>query len=327
MPALDAPAALRIVQQGHGEIPFIIVSGMMSPDAAAAAMIAGAADMISKDDLSRLVPAVKRELKKVSIIDDLKLARAEINRIAYFDQLTGLPNREYLAKRTMELAGRETFHGDMAMVVINVNRFVQIPRSMGTRTANLAIQTIAQRITACVGDIGTVARLGDDRFAVLIPRLAWVGIVKLVIEKIGEALGSAITIDKQDFFLTCTAGVSLFPGDGADFDELLCNAETAMHQARHNNCSYLLFEPDMSAQGQSRVIMEHALHHAIQNKEFLLHYQPQYDLFSGDMTGVEALLRWQPAEGGLMSPDKFIPLLEETGLDRPRRRMGAENGV
>jgi diguanylate cyclase (GGDEF)-like protein len=315
MPALDAPSALRIVQEKHEEIPLIIASGLMSPHAAAAAMMAGAADMVSKDDLSRLIPAVKRELKRVSIIGDLKLTRAEIDRIAYYDQLTGLPNREYLAKKTMELIEAGSSHEGMAMLMININRFMQIPRSMGLRTANLALQIIAQRIFRCVSDIGTSASLGGDRFAVLIPRMDGVSIVTDAIENIRQKLGKAITVDAQEFFLSCTVGVSLYPRDGSDFNELLGNAETAMYQARDNSsCNYLFFEPGISAAGQEQVIMEHALHRAIQNKEFLLHYQPQYDLLSGKMTGVEALLRWQPAEGSLIPPDKFIPLLEETGL-------------
>lgn len=317
MPVFDVPSALRIAREKYEVIPFIIVSGSISSDAVADAMMAGAADMISKDNLSRLVPAVDRELRRVSEIHALKRAHEQIDRIAYYDQLTGLPNREYLAKKTLESIEAASSDEGMAMLVININRFQQISMSLGARTGNLALQIIASRIMKSVGDVGTPARLSGDSFAVLIPQVDGRSLVKGCIGKIGEELGKAITIDERDFFLSCTVGASMYPRDGCEFNDLLCNAETAMHQARASSSNHMFFEPGMSAAGQEQVIMEHALHRAIKHEQFLLHYQPQYDLPGGKMTGVEALLRWQPLSGELISPDKFIPLLEDTGLIIP----------
>ncbi len=202
MPAFDARSALRIVQEKHAEIPLIIVSGLMSPADAAAAMMAGAADMVSKDDLSRLVPAVNRELQKLSKIGDLEMERAEINRVAYYDHLTGLPNREYFIKKTMALIEENALKSDMAMLVININRFLQIPRSMGSRIANLTLKIIAHRILRCISNECVLARLGGDRFAILVPEVDGIETVKDYIELIGKKLGKVSSIDKQEFCLS-----------------------------------------------------------------------------------------------------------------------------
>lgn len=318
LPALDAPSALRIVQEKRNDIPFIIVSGLIEENTAVAAMMSGAADTISKDKLSRLVPAVKREVKKASTIRDLRKAREHIDRLAYYDQLTGLPNRESLARYLDGLLDQPVPPEKPAMLVININRFRHIPRTLGVGAANHVLRVVAERIRESVMEAGFAARLGGDRFAVLLHDAADTDAVIRSIDMIREKLIEALKISGQELFLTCSLGASVYPRDGRDFHELLANAETAMYQARTDNGSnYLFFDSGMNAIGQEQLILEHALHRAIKQEEFLIHYQPQFDLRSGRMIGVEALLRWQPADGGLVSPDKFIPLLEETGLIVP----------
>lgn len=318
LPALDAPSALRIVQEKRNDIPFIIVSGLIEENTAVAAMMSGAADTISKDKLSRLVPAVKREVKKASTIRDLRKAREHIDRLAYYDQLTGLPNRESLARYLDGLLDQPVPPEKPAMLVININRFRHIPRTLGVGAANHVLRVVAERIRESVMEAGFAARLGGDRFAVLLHDVADTDAVIRSIDMIREKLIEALKISGQELFLTCSLGASVYPRDGRDFHELLANAETAMYQARTDNGSnYLFFDSGMNAIGQEQLILEHALHRAIKQEEFLIHYQPQFDLRNGRMIGVEALLRWQPADGGLVSPDKFIPLLEETGLIVP----------
>ncbi|HEY0845480.1 MAG TPA: response regulator, partial [Noviherbaspirillum sp.] len=154
LPALDAPAALRIVQGRRADIPFIIVSGSIGDDAAAATMMSGAADMINKDKLYRLVPAIRRELEKSATVGDLRAAREHIRQIEHYDQLTGLPNRDFLARR---IDGMIAFHCNpcsFALVAINISRFLLIPRTLGIDAANQTLRLVGERIRKCVGDTG-----------------------------------------------------------------------------------------------------------------------------------------------------------------------------
>lgn len=318
LPDLDAHSAMRIAQEENRDIPFIIVSGSIDEDIAVAAMMAGATDTISKNQLARLVPAVEREMRKSSTIQDLMLARKHINRIAYYDQLTGLPNREFLVRKMSQLLQRFPAPEKFALLVININRFLQIPRTLGIDAANQTLQLVGARIRESIGDAGFVARLGGDRFAVLLPDSAQKEALLQLIGRMNERSSEALNIAGQLLFLSCSLGISVYPEDGRDFHELFINAETAMNLARsETGINYQFFDAGMNASGQEQMVLEHALHRAIQHEEFLLHYQPQFDLRSGKMIGVEALLRWQPPEGGLVSPDRFIPLLEETGLIIP----------
>jgi len=318
LPDLDAHAALRIAQEENMDIPFIIVSGLIEEDVAVAAMMAGAADSVGKNNLARLVPAVEREMKKSATIQDLKLARKHINRIAYYDQLTSLPNREFLARKVNRLLECSPAPEKFALLVININRFLQIPRTMGIDAANRTLQLVGARIRESIGDAGYVARLGGDRFAVLLSHGAQKEALLQLIGRMNEKSSEALNVAGQDLFLSCSLGISVYPEDGRDFNELFINAETAMNRARSaTGLKYQFFDPGMNAAGQEQLVLEHALHRAIKQEEFLLHYQPQFDLRSGRMIGVEALLRWKPPDGGLISPVRFIPLLEETGLIVP----------
>ncbi|HUX91900.1 MAG TPA: GGDEF domain-containing response regulator [Gallionellaceae bacterium] len=315
MPGLDSSAALRIVRNENMDIPFIIVSALIEEEIALATLKAGAADAIAKGNLSRLVPAIEREMIKSSTMQDLKLAREQINRIAYYDQLTGLPNREFIVRKVNQLLKRSPAPDKFALLVININRFLQIPRSLGIDAANRLLQIMGSRIKDGIGEAGFVARLGGDRFAVLLPEVEEQAQLLQRIAKMNEHSSEALNIAGQELFLTCSVGISVYPEGGRDFHELFINAETAMNMARtEGGCRYRFFERGMNESGQERLLLEHALHRAIKHQEFLLHYQPQLDLRSGRITGVEALLRWQLPEGNMVSPAKFIPLLEETGL-------------
>lgn len=317
LPSLDAPAALKILQSTKREIPFIIVSGSIGDDTVASAMRAGAVDAICKDNLARLAPAVERELKKVRAILKLEAEHQYVSHVAYYDDVTSLPNREYLAREAEKLI-QDPASARMAILFININRFQQIASSFGVLEGNLVLQIIGRRLWDCLGRKQIVARLGGDRFAVLLKDADEEDKMVKVIETVKKEMSEAVGIQGHEYFLSCSIGISRYPDDGVDFQELLSNAETAMYQSRRlNTGGHLYFEPAMRTSGQKRLVMEHALHRAQKQNEFLLHYQPQYDLSSGKIVGVEALLRWQPPEGRLVSPASFIPLLEETGLIVP----------
>ena len=318
LPALDAPAALRIVLDRHRDIPFIIVSGSIAEDAATETMMSGAADMISKNNLHRLVPVIKRELQKSATVDDLRAAREHIRQIEHYDQITGLPNRDFLARRVDGMIDYHSGPCAFALMVINLSRFLLIPRTLGVDAANQALRLVGERIRKCVGRAGLVASLGGDRYAVLLPECRNQEALTAPLETINEEISRPLKIAGQELFLAKRIGISMYPQDGRDFHKLILNAEIAMSQVKiDGGRSYRFFDAGTNAAEQERLTLEHALHRALKQDEFTLHYQPQFDLRSGRMVGVEALLRWKPANGAPISPAEFIPILEETGLIVP----------
>ena len=318
LPSLDAPAALQLVRALGDEIPFIIVSGEIPEPVAVALMKNGAADMIPKDNLARFLPSVQRELAKTRKFSELRQLYEDTRRIAYFDPLSGLPNREYLAHMVAELLGGDAPPKIMALLLININRFRQMSRMLGIAVTNQVLRKIGGRITKNIHENSVAFHLGSDHFAVIFPDVANDGEVIQQIELVCGNLREAIPVGDHELFLTAHVGASVYPRDGANLPDLLANAETAMHQARGaHKCNFLFFDRSMNAVGHEQVIMEHDLHRALKNGEFLLHYQPQIDLRTGKIIGVEALIRWKHPSKGIVPPNQFIPVLEETGLILP----------
>ncbi len=318
LPNLDSTSALHLCQKLAPETPFMIVSGLINDESVVSAMMNGACDSISKDRISRLVPAVRRELRNRGAIHHLSAAREQINRIAYFDQLTGLPNREFLAIQVNDRVNAARPSENLALLVININRFLQIQTTLGIEAANRTLQVFAQRIREAVGESGVTARLGGDRFAVMLPENQLTGEVICKMQAMKEKAVQPLSVGGHELFLSCNIGISVYPRDGRDFHELFVNAETAMRQARtEGRCNYRFFDSSMNSVDREHLVLEHGLHRAIQEQEFLLHYQPQFDVETGKVIGLEALLRWNSPQAGLISPAKFIPLLEETRLIIP----------
>jgi diguanylate cyclase (GGDEF)-like protein len=317
LPTLDAPAVLRVLQQLGKSIPFIIVSGVISDEEAVSLMENGAADLVRKSHLSLLAPAIQRQLERAAAHADLKRAREAVHRIAHYDQLTGLPNRESLFKSLEELISG-THSGRLALLLLNLNRFRHITSTLGIAAGNRVLQVVAERLSGSVAGKGLVARLGGDKFAILLPGIGGMAEVEALIAELHSSCHVAIDVDGRQLFMTCSLGISLFPDHAITPHHLVINAETAMYQAKAaGKCHHRYFEQEMSSAGEESLLLEHALYRALGQDEFRLHYQPQFDLESGRIIGVEALLRWQHPEFGLISPAKFIPLLEETGLIVP----------
>lgn len=315
LPSLDAPTALDHVKTHGEDIPFFIVSGQIPEPVAVALMTSGAADMIPKDNLARLLPSIKRELAKTRKILDLLQSREETRRIAYYDRITGLPNREFLEQTMAELLGNIEPPKMIAVLFLNINRFRKISRMLGIAVANRVLRKIGDCITKNMGENNLVVHLGCDRFAVLLSDVPDDGAVMQHADDLCEQLCKSISIGNHELFLTAHLGASVFPRDGENLSDLLANAETAMHQAGGTyESSFRFFDHSMNAVGQVQAVMEYDLHHALKNAEFELHYQPQHDLRSGEIVGVEALIRWKHPTRGLISPAQFIPVLEESGL-------------
>jgi diguanylate cyclase (GGDEF)-like protein/PAS domain S-box-containing protein len=258
----------------------------------------------------------------VMVFHDVSTARALSLRMAFLaqhDSLTELPNRILLNDRlnqAMALAHRR--RQKLAVLFLDVDRFKHINDSLGHAIGDRLLQTVAQRVLACVRSSDTVSRQGGDEFVVLLAEVAHAHDAAVSANKILLALGTPYRIDQHELHLTASIGIVTYPDDGPDAETLMKNADFAMYHAKdagRNN--YQFFKQDMNVRALERQSLENGLHHALELQEFELHYQPKMDLETGVMMGVEALIRWRHPQRGLVPPSKFIPIAEECGLIVP----------
>lgn len=249
-----------------------------------------------------------------SDISDRKKAEQEIQQLAFFDVLTGLPNRTLLRDRLEQMfAAAHRDGGHFALLFMDLDRFKYVNDSMGHTIGDKLLQSVAQRILDCVREGDTVARLGGDEFVVLLREADSSGATK-VAEKLIKTIGDPYHIDGVQISTHASIGISLYPDDARDRDTLVKNADVAMYRAKEDGRNnFQFFEPEMNFRANRIFGMERDLHNALANGEFELHYQPQADLTSGRACGAEALIRWNHPERGRVSPAEFIPVAEETG--------------
>ena len=258
-----------------------------------------------------------RELRQE--ISERKKSEESVRHMAYHDPLTHLPNRRLLIDRLNQVLAREQRQKKLAAILfLDLDRFKFINDTIGHVKADKVLKDVAKRLNDCVRKSDTVARHGGDEFIILVQDLNKVEYVTKVIEKIFSAFKAPFNIEGQKFFLTVSMGASIYPNDGDDAETLIKNADIAMFKAKdegRNTCR--LFTSSLNKSAIERVKLENKLRNALEKREFLLHYQPQVNANTGELIGVEALLRWQDPEEGLIPPGKFIPLAEDTGLIVP----------
>jgi len=242
-----------------------------------------------------------------------------LQHMAQHDALTELPNRLLFIDRLKQALARARWHERLvAVLFVDMDRFKNINDTLGHEIGDQLLQALAGRLATGVREGDTVARFGGDEFVILLDDVASEKDIGAVAQKVLEALAPPFIIDSQSLYVTASIGVSLFPNDGEDTGTLIKNADIAMYRAKDlGKNTYQFYSADMSARAFERLTLESSLRHAIERKEFHLYYQPQIDTESGIILGVEALLRWQHPDFGLVAPAEFIPLLEETGLIVP----------
>jgi diguanylate cyclase (GGDEF)-like protein/PAS domain S-box-containing protein len=252
-------------------------------------------------------------------ITERTYAEEQIKHLAYHDALTNLPNRLLFKDRlTVAISHAQRDGTHLAVLFLDLDRFKVINDSLGHNIGDQLLQAVAARVQACVRDSDTVARLGGDEFTVLLPRLNRSEDAAPVATKIIEAIRYPFHIEGREFFITTSIGISLFPDDGNDAETLIKNADTAMYQAKEvGRDNYQLFNAIVNAKALQRIALEHGLRKALASEEFRVYYQPIFDLRSGSVTGMEALLRWTHPELGAIPPSTFIPLAEATGIMIP----------
>jgi diguanylate cyclase (GGDEF)-like protein/PAS domain S-box-containing protein len=240
----------------------------------------------------------------------------QLNFLATHDALTNLPNRTLLIDRLGQSIARLDWQKrKVAVLFLDMDRFKVINDTLGHTVGDILLKAVAERLTASVRNGDTVARLGGDEFIIVLADIAYAEDVTKVAEKIIHSLSKPFNLEVNELFITTSIGISLYPDDGKQSETLLKNADTAMYRAKEqgrNNYQY--YSSAMNVSSFERLMMETSLRQALEKGEFLLHYQPQVDLVTNQIIGTETLIRWKHPTMGLVSPAKFIPLAEETGL-------------
>ena len=277
----------------------------------------------SDDHLSMVQQANARLV--ISAIEAHKLAeqvestKAQLHHLAHHDVLTGLPNRMLLQDRisqAIELARRQGTQ--LAVLFMDLDRFKHINDSLGHAVGDRLLQSIAQRLVECLRHSDTISRQGGDEFVVLLSAIKHAENAVLSAQKILAALTVPHLINELELHVSVSIGISTYPEDGLDAETLIKNADSAMYHAKESGRNnYKFFEQEMNVRAIQRHSIEADLRRALERQEFVLHYQPKIELHGSRIVGVEALIRWQHPERGLVPPSAFIPVAEDCGLILP----------
>ena len=248
-------------------------------------------------------------------ITERRAAAEEIERLAFFDSLTGLPNRVLLKDRLTQMLTRAGRYNEMvAILFIDLDRFKEVNDTLGHSVGDLLLQVVAERLTACLRSCDSVARLGGDEFVVLLPGITNRECVEEIADKLLKDLSRPMELDGREVFTSGSIGISLWPVDGDTVGTLFKNADTAMYFAKEQGKNtYRFYTPEMHATSLEQLTLSSDLRYALERGELHLCYQPQVSFKSGGMVGVEALLRWVHPCLGMISPERFVPLAEDTG--------------
>jgi diguanylate cyclase (GGDEF)-like protein len=329
MPQFDARRALQLLKARALEVPFIIVSGHIGEDVAVQCMREGASDYLLKDRLARLGPAVAQVLERKRLLVEKREAEARLLHEAFYDGLTGLPNRALLLERLAHVVLRRKREPAYAFSVfsLKLEGFDVINDSLGHPAGDRLLIEIGQRLVSHVREGDTVARLGGSEFAILLDNLKTVNNTAHVANRLQDALAQPFTEDERDVFLTASIGSTSSTTGYDQAEAVLRDAGVAMCHAKGlGKACFVMFDTAMHTHAMARLQLESALHRAVERQEFRLFYQPIVSLETGWIAGFEALLRWEHPERGLVAPDEFIAVAEDLGLIIPIGQWALHEG-
>ena len=270
------------------------------------------APSFSEDDRVHVQNLADRVAVALSAVE----REAQLYQQAHHDVLTGLPNQlSFKDRLTQDLAHAQREHHGLALLYIDLDRFKDVNDTLGHAAGDRLLQAVATRLRGCVRGADTVARLGGDEFVIVLGNVASPRDAQGVAEEVIRALSAPIGLEGRETFTSCSIGVTLYPDDGLSGEELLRKADTAMYRAKQNGRGrYVFFEEQMNIEAFERVALERDLRRALERDELVMHFQPQVDLRSGAVVGAEMLVRWNHPTRGLLGPDQFIPVAEQSGL-------------
>jgi len=251
-----------------------------------------------------------------SDMTERKAAQERIEFLAHHDPLTELPNRLLLRDRMVQAMARATrMQNRVALMFLDLDRFKKINDSLGHPVGDALLKAVVERLKCCVRESDTISRQGGDEFIIVLNDVRDTDAVARVADKIHQRMGQPFEIGEHSLITSFSIGVAIYPDDGEDFDVLMQKADTAMYHAKEaGRNSHRFFTEQMNLQVVEHMTLETQLRRALENNEFVLHYQPQLDLQERTIVGIEALVRWNNPENGLVPPGKFIPVAEESGL-------------
>ncbi|MDA7087521.1 EAL domain-containing protein [Pseudomonas sp. SA3-5] len=250
-----------------------------------------------------------------SDISALKRSQSELDHLAHHDPLSGLPNRLLFTERVDHALKRAKSEQQGAVLLIDLDHFKHINESLGHNIGDLLLKAVAERLAEQLGAGMTLARLGGDEFGLLsencLDAAQAAGLAQLLL----SSLGAPFNLDHHEFYMSASIGISLFPGDAENLEQVLRNADSALSKAKSSGREgYAFYTQELTEFARHRIDLVSALHHALGNQELRVYYQPLHDLASGELIGAEALVRWQHPQRGLVAPGEFIPVAEDSGL-------------
>ena len=276
--------------------------------------------MARKDELGSLIEDFNEMLGQIQLRDqELQHKQTRLDYLAHHDTLTGLPNRLLFHDRLSHAISKaKRLNYPLALLFLDLDRFKNINDSLGHEVGDQVLRQVAKRLENLIRDSDTLARLGGDEFVIALEQTKEARDVTIVANKILSTLSEALQVGPNELYVTTSIGISLFPTDGEDVESLMKSADVAMYRAKE--CGRNLFQfftMDMNERAREALFMENNLRKALDNQEMALYYQPQVEMASGKLIGMEALIRWHHPELGIISPLKFIPMAEDTGLIIP----------
>lgn len=314
LPDSDGFESIERLLEIDNSLPIVVLSGQDDEAFSLKAVQMGAQDYLIKGigDGHLINRAIRYAVER-------KRAERNIQYLAHYDSLTGLGNRVLFRERLEYAVARaKRNQSQIAILFIDLDRFKHINDTLGHDMGDSLLVEVSKRLTGCVRKEDTIARLGGDEFVVVLEELNDMNAAALVANKIIDVLSAPCEIEQQQLYITPSIGITIYPNDNLDTNELLKNADTAMYLAKETGRNrYQFYTDDMNKESKNRLEIETKLRSALENDEFELHFQPKFDIKTEDMTGVEALIRWNHPELGMVPPLDFIPLAEETGLIIP----------